>query len=278
MSAFAGIPVVGSSQVQEDYGRWLLHGPQGGGKSTLASSIAEVGKTLFIDLIGEHGTRSFRGAPWADNIDVIRPESVTKLDDIYWALEAGNHPYKAVVIDSLTAVQKMTMRYLNGASETAVREIQKGAEPTKIQTWGQSLEIMTDIATFWYGLADGDKPHPMHVVMTAQTKVRDDDVTSSESTRVPDVQKGALSITLATPDYICYCDVEENLDYVSDPSQPPVHHIVRFGDDPAYRIKARLPANLRGKIPPVLGRKSQTTLGQLSRVLGLGGVPAKPKK
>lgn len=273
-NTFAGLALSGVGD-QKDAGRWLIHGPQGAGKSTLASTIAGVGKTLYLDLVGEKGTRSFEGSPDAANIDIIRPDSITALDDIYWALAAGEHGYKAVVIDSLTSVQKMTMRYLLGHDETAVREIKQGTAPADMRTWGQALDVMIDVATFWHGLADGQRTEPMHVVMTAQTKLGEDDF--GNSTRTPDVQKGALSITLAAPDYVVYCDVEENLDAMGDDTQPPTRHIVRFGADPAYRTKARLPHNMRGKIPPILGRKNPTNLTQLSRVLGVGNVPAAKK-
>jgi len=273
---FAGIELNTSTDLKEDYGRWLIHGPQGAGKSTLASTVAEMGETLFIDLVGEKGTRSFRGAPYADKITVIRPDSVTALDDVYWALAKGDHPYKAVVIDSATAVQKMTMRYLMGHDETAVKEIRQGTAPADMRTWGQSLDVMTDLATFWYGLADGQRPKPMHVVMTAQTKINEDDFGNIQ--RIPDVQKGALSIFLASPDYILFCDVEENLESVSDDSLSPVNHVVRFGANPEYRTKARLPYTLRGKIPSVLGRKKPTSLAELSKVLGIGGTSTTPRK
>ena len=274
MAGFAGIDIVDVNEEQPDFGRWLILGPQGGGKTTLASTIGELGKTLFIDLIGEKGTKSFRNAPYAKNIDVIRPESITALDDVFWALDKGGHPYKAVVIDSLTAAQKMTMRFLTGASETAVREIRQGTAPADQRTWGQSLDIMTDMAVFWYGLADGNRSHPMHVVMTAQVKMIEDEINGGVR-RQPDVQKGALSIVRATPDYIVYADVEENIDAISDESQPSTNHIVRFGTNPDYGTKARLPYDLRGKIPEVLGRKKPVTLGSLSKVLGVGGVSAK---
>lgn len=274
MAGFAGIDIVDVNEEQPDFGRWLILGPQGGGKTTLASTIGELGKTLFIDLMGEKGTKSFRNAPYAKNIDVIRPESITALDDVFWALDKGGHPYKAVVIDSLTAAQKMTMRFLTGASETAVREIRQGTAPADQRTWGQSLDIMTDMAVFWYGLADGNRSHPMHVVMTAQVKMIEDEINGGVR-RQPDVQKGALSIVRATPDYIVYADVEENIDAISDESQPSTNHIVRFGTNPDYGTKARLPYDLRGKIPEVLGRKKPVTLGSLSRVLGVGGVSAK---
>ena len=273
-----GVEIFDSEEIPEDRGRWLIHGPQGAGKTTLASTIAEAGKTLFVDFTGEKGIRSFKGATYSKNIDIARPSSITALDDLFWQLNEGNHDYQAVVIDSLTAVQKMTMRYLLGHDETAVREIKQGTAPADIRTWGQALDIMVDTATFWFGLADGNRKTPMHVVMTAQTKINEDE--SGNVSRMPDVQKGALSITNAAPDYIVYCDVEDNMDHLADDSEPPVNHIVRFGSHPGYRTKARLPYTLRGKLPPILGRKSQTSLVQLSRVLGIGGVPAKaaPKK
>ncbi len=273
----AGLALLPPDQLKDDYGRWLIHGPQGSGKTRLASTIAECGETLFIDLTGEKGTRSFRGAPYASKITVVRPTSITALDDTYWWLADGNHPYVAVVIDSLTATQKMSMRYMLGHSETAVREIKQGSSPADQRTWGQTLDIMTDTATFWYGLADADRPHPMHVVMTAQTKLIEDDETG-ELDRVPDVQKGALSITLAAPDYIIYTDWEEDQEALNDPELPQFKHIVRFGGHPRYRTKARLPFPLIGKIPPILGRTKPTSLRELSRVLGIGGVPASPTK
>lgn len=275
MAAGPALAYTDMDEVAEDYGRWMIHGPQGSGKTTLASTIAELGPTLFIDLTGEKGIRSFRGAPYINNIKISRPLSITALDDVFWWLASGDSPFSAVVIDSLTAVQKMTTRFLLGHDETAVREIRKGTAPADVRTWGQSLDVMVDTATFWYGLADGNRPKPLHVVMTAQTKIAENEETGSIQ-RTPDVQKGALSITLAAPDYILYTDVEENPDAVADDSLPPMNHIVRFGANPGYRTKARLPYHLRGRIPPVLGRQRPTSLLHLSRVLGIGGVPAAP--
>lgn len=269
---------MGVDDLPEDYGRWLIHGPQGAGKTTLASTIANLGPTLFIDTLGEKGVRAFRGAPYAKNITVVRPTSVTQLDDIFWELNKGTatdehgRRFTAVVIDSLTGIQKMTMRFLLGHDETAVREIKNGTAPADIRTWGQALDVMVDTATFWYGLADGNREHPMHVVMTAQTKVLEDEV-SQTTTRMPDVQKGALSITLATPDYIVYAEEEENMDALGDDSLPATRHILRFGGHPGYRTKARVPFDLRGKIPSIIGRgKNPPDLSTLSKILRVGGV------
>ena len=272
MTSFAGVNIVDVEEEAADYGRWLILGAPGSGKSSLASTVATMGKTLFIDLPGEKGTQSFKNAPYAKNIDVVRPESVTALDDIFWSLDKGGHGYKAVIIDSLTALQKMTMRYLTGFSETAVREIKQGTAPADQRTWGQALDIMTDTAVFWYGLADGNRKEPMHVVMTAQVKMVEDEINGGVR-RSPDVQRGAQSIIRATPNYIIYADVEEDLDNTGRDDGPSLKHIVRFGTDPEYGTNARIPYNLRGKVPPVLGRDHPVTLEKLSRFLGVGGVP-----
>lgn len=266
-TTFAGLRL---SEIRSDYFRVLLHGPSGSGKTTTASTIAEAGKTLFLDLTGEKGTRSFQGAAYADNIVVARPQSVTDLDDIYWALAKDDHDFAAVVVDSITAVQKMTHRFLLGHSETAVREITKGSAMADMRTWGQSLDIMTDLATFWYGLADADREHPMHVVMTSQTKLSENE--DGSVMRVPDVQKGALPIVMATPDYVMMCDFETEFD---DSGNPVSKHIVRFGSSSEYRIKARVPVNLRGKVPSILGRKKPTSLVELGKVLNVGGLGKK---
>lgn len=267
---FAGLDLHSMDEVGDDYLRALIHGPQGSGKSTLASSVAELGETLFIDLTGEHGTRSFRGAPWSGNITVARPKSITDLDDIFWALAFEDHPYVATVIDSATSVQKMTMRYLLGHDETAVREIKQGTAPADIRTWGQALDVMTDLATFWFGLADSTRDKPIHVVMTAQTRFEEDEMGST--LRIPDVQRGARSIFKAAPDYILYTDVIDNPDAYVEEDAPERLHVVRFGNDPDYSMKVRLPFNLRGRMPSELGRKEPLTLGRLCKTLGVGGV------
>src|SRR3546814_9177469 len=118
-NTIAGLTLYGAEDIGDDYGRFLLHGSQGSGKTFLGSTIAALGKTLLVDMRGERGSRSWLGTPWANNITVVRPKSIQQMDDIFYALDRGEGDFKAVVLDSLTGVQKMTMRFLRSEEHTS---------------------------------------------------------------------------------------------------------------------------------------------------------------
>jgi hypothetical protein len=263
VSTFGGLQVVSAGST--DKLKMLLHGPQGAGKSYLASSIAGLGKTVYVDFIGEHGTQSFEGADWAKNVDVLRPASIVDLEEIYRALAGGAHEYEAVVLDSLTAAQKSAMRFILGYEETALSEIKRGKAGADMRAWGTLLEIMTDVATFWYGLADGSRTKPMHVVMTAQTKALEDDL--GETRLYPDVSKGSRSVVMATPSFVGYCDFEP---LMNDEGEEELKHVLRLGPSVRYATKWRIPVNKQGKIPATLGLgKSPLRLDKLVQALGI---------
>ena len=261
----------GTIEEKADYARFLLYGKPGSGKSYLASTIAKLGKTLYIDLVGERGVRSFAGSPWAKNIDIARPTTIQTFDDVFYKLDAGDHDYVAVIIDSLTAAQKMAMRFALGQSETAVKEIKKGGATAEFRTWGMTLDIMTDTAIYWNSLADGTRKKPIHVIMTAQLKEVDNEFEDTLE-RIPDVQKGAVSQVLRPTDYVLFTDTEAS-DQFDESGEAIPRHIVRFGPHTGYRTKGRVPVHLHGKIPSVLGRgKNPLDLVSLSKILGVGGV------
>src|SRR3546814_16364041 len=77
------------------------------------------------------------------------------------------------------------------------------------------------------------------VILTAQTKVTEDEINNT-TTRTVDVQRGAQSITLASPDYVMYCETEKDFDTLDDEGNPAERHVARFGNAVEYRIKARI--------------------------------------
>lgn len=264
MSTIGGLKITPAKGKQPDRLKMLLHGPQGAGKSYLASSIAELGKTLFIDFVGEEGTDSFRGTPWEGNIDIVRPDSIVDLEPLYKDLARGDHDYEALVLDSLTAAQKSAMRMLLGYEEDAMSELRKGKAGPSMQSWGMLLEIMTDIATFWYALASNTRPRPLHVVMTAQTKPLEDDL--GETRLCPDVSKGSRSVVMATPSYVGYCDFEP---VYNDEGEEELRHVLRLGPSTRFATKARIPVPLQKKIPATLGLGAPLRLASLVKALGI---------
>ena len=62
MTSFAGVNIVDVEEEAADYGRWLILGAPGSGKSYLASTFDTMVKNLFIDLPGEKVNQSFNNA------------------------------------------------------------------------------------------------------------------------------------------------------------------------------------------------------------------------
>jgi len=254
MVSFAGLDILGPENKAK--GRWLMLGLPGTGKTYGASTIAGLGKTLFIDTPSEEGTESFEGAPWAANIDIVRPTTVQQVTQILAALRAGGHGYQAVVVDSMTGLFKMIKRQTFGKAEDDFAPLEKNVS---IQQYKHIVEKLDEFILWFYALAT-HPTNPVHVVITAQPKTLDDDVAGSQII-VPDVQNGAVPTLRSTPAYIVYTVVEDG------------QHQFYFGSNPRYSVKSRVKPELWGKIPATL-EGSNANLTTLSRVLGLAPASA----
>ena len=82
--------------------KMLVYGDPGVGKTILSGSAPDA---LFINIEG--GTLSLRNM--GVNVDAIDIEKFSDINEIYQFLRSGQHPYKSVIIDSLTELQKKAM-------------------------------------------------------------------------------------------------------------------------------------------------------------------------
>lgn len=278
----AGITPMNSDDVNDDfYLRALIIGQPGSGKSFLASSVAELGPTAYIDLPGENGGIVFRGAAWAKNITTYQITSVTQMDDMLWYFAKEDHPFKCVVIDSVAAFQTLLSRYLLSRSESTLREIKRmtDAEVKKGQTfgyWDQVRDYTLEMGMFWWDLARPDRKHPLHVVFTCQAVLNEkfkkdsngnETVVSAEW--IPQLQpKTAYSKFLALPSYVLHTFQEPGMDTNGDPC---MKHVVRAKRSEDMYAKIRLPYDMQDKVPAVLGRERPLTLGKFARTLKLPG-------
>jgi hypothetical protein len=268
--------VASLDDIGSDRLKMLLHGTQGHGKTTSALSIAEKCKTVVIDLPGEKGIRSIRKVPYTKNVMIIRPTSVDQMDDIFWDLQTDSGKVKgaeAVVLESASSYAGMCMRKILGAPENAMRPIDTKMKGMEIQDWGKLLAFMTDLATFWYGLADATSTNPLHVVMTCQSRrIIDEDTGDTKITLdVPGQGSGPL---LANPDYIGYCFVEQ-VDSDDIEADPKWAYKVRFGPHETIATKIHEDVETNRKLIQQggsfggVGKKAQFTIPRFCKAFGI---------
>lgn len=143
----------------------MIYGDSGAGKTLLAGTAAfvkELSPVLFIDVEG--GTHTLSHFKDNSDIDIIpdpedgRTLKWTDIQKIYNDLYNGRHPYKTVVIDSLTEMQKLAMNYVLGNEKTADFDVE-GNLP-QFKDWHVNTEQMRRMVRAFRDL-------PMNTIFTA---------------------------------------------------------------------------------------------------------------
>jgi len=260
-----------SAAESQDRMKALLLGVPGTGKSRTAATIAVDNKTFWVDMPGENGLQSAAGSPWFKNIYVEKPQTIDELDEMYDFLAFDDHDFGAVVLDSLSAVHYMVSRTIRGRKGNKIKGLDTEVPDTlKIQWYMNIAQYESDLATYWFNLADGTRERPMHVVMTCLPVVKEDEVLGV-TTVTPDVQRKALSQVLGAPDFNMWCAIEEN------ESTEQLEHCLYFGGNPYRSQKSRIPVNKDNALPHRLSSKNMN-LTLIGRKLELPGFPAPIKK
>lgn len=273
----SGLPTLG--ELGHDKGKFLLHGGPGTGKTTLAASVAELGKTLYIDLQGQAGLDSIADVPYRDNIVVLRPKTVGELGEVLWQLVTGNHDFYAVVIEHVSTWHHMYVRFHNGLPEDKPEAPLRGKEKPKKrdgrQVYGEANDSLKDDVIFWYGLADSTAIKPLHVIMTSHSRDRESREGAEDWRLGPDVSPGAIRTVEATPNYIGYCAIERKgggeMSFTEeDLGSEDFVRTVRFGPHDDYMTKTHEGNTKARRWPDVVGRDGkQLTLPKMMKFLGL---------
>lgn len=259
-----------------DHFKCLLHGGPGTGKTTLAGSIAELGKTLFISLPGEPGLASIQGVEYASNIVPVRPKTTGEMDDIFWTLQGGEHDFFAVVVERVDSWHQAYVRFYDGLEDRRPRaKVKDRKKRDGRQLYGDANDAIKDDMTFWYGLADATNEKPVHVVMTSQSRERESRKDSGDWRLGPDVSPGALRTVEAAPDYIGYCAVERKgggeISFTDEEvSSDDFVHTVRFGPHDEIMTKTHESIASEKRWPDVVGDDGKRlTLPKMMRFLGI---------
>ena len=151
---------IGNLQVaapgETDYINMLVYGEPGVGKTRLAGSsvlVPELRPVLLIDFEG--GTLSLAGD--MREIDVVQPTSLREIDNLYGALY-DDMPYRTVIVDSLSELQKFLMQDI--MREVVNKDPERDADVAGLREWGKNSEQVRRIVRAFRDL-------PCNTVFTA---------------------------------------------------------------------------------------------------------------
>lgn len=222
----------------------LVHGLSGAGKTTLAATAPK--PLLLLDV--EMASRFVRGRkikwnpltdapPVADgtwDICVVSVDKFEKADKAYEYLKSRRHPFKSVVVDSISELQAK-----------AVEKI-KGRQQLQTQDWGK---LLSQMAFFCRDLRDltGDDDNIIEaVIITAMSKDYD-------GILKPYLQGQIAAQIPYWLDITAYMYVTQNQDQTTGVITDTRNLLI--GNHPNYEAKSRVPG-----LPPVIENPDVTAL------------------
>lgn len=143
-------------------------------------------KTLIID-INEKGTKSVSDS----KADVFEAKTWEDMTYVYWFLRSGNHNYEVFVLDTVTQMQHMCLKFVLKESED--RDPNKDPSTPIQRDWLKMAELMKPMLLNFRNL-------PMHAIFLAQERNMDND--DGENERVPDLSPSVRGTATASVDVI----------------------------------------------------------------------------
>jgi hypothetical protein len=125
-----------ASPGETGYINMLVYGEPGVGKTRLAGSsvfVSDMCPVLLMDFEG--GTLSLAGD--MRDIDVIRPKTLQEIDKLYGILYDEN-PYRTVIVDSLSELQKVLMQAI--MQEVVKKDPERDPDIASQREWGKNSE------------------------------------------------------------------------------------------------------------------------------------------
>lgn len=150
----------------------LIYARNKRGKTTLAGSASEIGKTLIIDC--EQGTSSIRKK--YPKAEVYKLTEFDEIDEIYWFLANKKHGYQFVVIDPISRLGQHAMSKV--LAEKVSLDLAADPYQPGRQEWGKTAELLRRVIVQYKALAI---KQGFFLIITAYERRRDEDEEDDES-------------------------------------------------------------------------------------------------
>lgn len=131
----------------------LVYGQNGKGKTRFGAT----GPSPLVVDCNERGTLSIRRS----EAKVFPLNVWTDIDEVFWYLHSGNHPFETVVLDTVTSLAQLCMKFVLG--DEVSRDPTKDPNMPSKREYGKVGELMRTVILNFRNL-------PMHVVFLAQER------------------------------------------------------------------------------------------------------------
>jgi len=240
----------------------LLVGRSGTGKTTMACTFPK--PILMLDFKDE-GTDSVKD--WGEDVKVLEVDHWDEVEQIYWYLKEGDHPYKTVIWDTITQAQDIVLKKV---LEDSGKEW--GALIHR-QDWGAASGLMK---TWFLNYRD----LPMNFVITAQERVHDSDEEDEDQLDPvvgPRVMPSVAGTINPGVKAIGYTFIKEVTKRVDGKLHKEPQFCMRLGPHAYYITKVRRPKN-KGTTPEYLVDPDYDKLVQVMKGEYQEEKPKKKKK
>jgi hypothetical protein len=214
----------------------LVHGPAGAGKTTFGSTAPKPILLMdaeraarFIDLRRVYWDPMREEPPVYDgtwDMCVVKTNVWDKAQKALEYLRSGRHPFKSVMIDSISEMQIKAQEAINGRNQM------------QTQHWGKLLQNMGAFLRDLRDLLEEDDGSPLQIVVLISTSK------DYDGTFKPYLQGSIASQVPYIFDIVGYLYVNQVTSNTGEVSE---HRYLFTGNHPAYEAKSRV-----GGLPPTI--------------------------